>query len=393
MSLNRSPTDPLAESEPTTVTPTLFLAVYEEWRDGRLTQPQAATRLGIAERTFRRYVAGFRAEGHEWLERRYANRPPDRSVPAKEIAALQDLYLKRYLGWSVAHFYERYRDEHCGQRSYVWVKSQLQAAGLVTKEGPRNASRRRLPEPAPEQCETRTPREGVVIHYLASRHEWVAKQWWDLIVTVDDATNRVHSGFFVDSRGIWSVFRSVREVIQRRGVFGTLTLRGSRDTCGGPTGREQLSRAMKELGVTLSLGECSRHFGSARVLRTLRGRLPQELAAGRINAIAEANAFLSGFWSSFNLLSAVEPTGSPHAFVSVLPSDQAILKDTLCLKRRAMIGFGNYVNSKRQQLPIPPEVRRRLCECQPVLLHEYEDGSLAVFRGPEQLTTLPSPST
>lgn len=373
--------------------PTQFLAVYEEWVNGLVTQPQAATRLGMAERTFRRYVVGFRAQGRKWLERKSPQRPPDRSAPGEEITALRNLYSTRYSSWNVAHFYERYRDAHNGQRSYVWVKRQLQAAGLVTKGGSRNTARQRSPGCTLDQRGSATLLEGVIIHYFATRYEWVAEQSWDLIVTVDDATKRVHSGFLVDNRDIWSVFRSVREVLLRRGVLETLTLSGSELDYGIPTGREQLSRAMKELGVTLSLGDRRRRFGSARVLRTIKGRLPQELAAARINMIGEANAFLTEFWAAFNPPRAVACSATRDAFVPLSPSDQAMLNDILCLKRRAAVGFGNYVRSNRGQLPIPHEVRRQVAHCQQVSLHEYEDGSIALVRGSKTLTTLPPTSS
>ena len=51
-----------------------------------------------------------------------------------------------------------------------------------------------------------------------STHEWVADATWDL-VTLDDATGEVYSGFFVDEEGTWSSFRGVRETAERRGLF------------------------------------------------------------------------------------------------------------------------------------------------------------------------------
>ena len=38
---------------------------------------------------------------------------------------------ERYDGWTVKHFYSFYQREHGGSRSYSWVKSTLQRAGLV----------------------------------------------------------------------------------------------------------------------------------------------------------------------------------------------------------------------------------------------------------------------
>jgi len=58
----------------------------------------------------------------------------------------------------------------------------------------------------------------MMLHQDGSRHEWVPGRWWDLIVTMDDATNEHYSMFFVEEEGI----RGVREVIEARGLFASL---------------------------------------------------------------------------------------------------------------------------------------------------------------------------
>ena len=56
-----------------------------------------------------------------------------RSCACLQQAGLEALYKERYDGWSVKHFFERYQDQHRGQRSYTWVKSRLQKSGLTSK--------------------------------------------------------------------------------------------------------------------------------------------------------------------------------------------------------------------------------------------------------------------
>ncbi len=43
-----------------------------------------------------------------------------------------------------------------------------------------------------------------MVHRDGSTHEWVPGRAWDLIVTSDDATGRVYSGFCVKEEGTWS---------------------------------------------------------------------------------------------------------------------------------------------------------------------------------------------
>lgn len=48
-----------------------------------------------------------------------------------------------------------------------------------------------------------------------------AGQKWDLIATLDDATNEHYSLFFVEEEGTASSLLGVREVIEQRGLFAS----------------------------------------------------------------------------------------------------------------------------------------------------------------------------
>ncbi|MBW2052984.1 MAG: hypothetical protein JRI85_12205, partial [Deltaproteobacteria bacterium] len=68
----------------------------------------------------------------------------------------------------------------------------------------------------------------MMLHQDGSTHEWVKGKSWDLIITLDDATNEHYSIFFVDEEGTASSFQGVKEVIEKYGLFSPLyTDRGS----------------------------------------------------------------------------------------------------------------------------------------------------------------------
>lgn len=108
-----------------------FEEAYDGWQDRRLTQEQAAQLLGVCERTFRRYIDRYEEAGMEGLMDKRISEVSSRRAPVDEVLRLEALYKERYDGWSVKHFFERYQDEHKGQRSYTWVKSRLQASALA----------------------------------------------------------------------------------------------------------------------------------------------------------------------------------------------------------------------------------------------------------------------
>ena len=101
-------------------------------------------------------------------------------APVDEVLRLEALYKERYDSWNVKHFFERYEDEHKGQRSYTWVKNRLQERGLVKKGKRKGQHRKRRDQAA---------LIGLMIHQDASTHYWVPNEQWDLVITMDDADN------------------------------------------------------------------------------------------------------------------------------------------------------------------------------------------------------------
>ena len=189
-----------------------FEEAYGGWQGGRLTQEEAARLLGVCERTLRRYIDRYEDEGMEGLIDKRLNQVSHRRAPVAEVMRLLDRYRSRHEGWNVKHFYTGYKRAG-GGRSYTWVKNRPQEAKLVPKAAKRRAHRKRR---------ERSPLPGMLLHQDGSTHEWLPGQRWDLIVTMDDATNEHYSMFFVDEGGTQSSFRGGREVIEARALFSDL---------------------------------------------------------------------------------------------------------------------------------------------------------------------------
>lgn len=360
-----------------------FEEAYDRWRDQRLTQEEAAQLLGVCDRTFRRYIDRYEDEGLTGLIDKRLDQISHHRAPVDEVLALEAVYRERYDGWNVQHFFERYRNDHHGQRSYTWVKQRLQEAGLV-KTGKRKGRHRQRRE--------RAPLAGMMIHQDGSTHRWVSGQIWDLIVTMDDATNEVYSGFFTDEEGTWSSFRGVRETLEKQGLFSSFySDRGSHywhtPQAGGAVDKTQLTqfgRALGQLGITMIAAYSPQARGrSERLFRTVQDRLPKELALAGITEMAAANRFLAKrFWPAFNRRFAVEAAETGSAFVPLLG---VVLDDILCLKTERTVRRDNCVNYRGKVLQIP-QVRSRCHYVKAsVQVHEYSDGRRAIFHGPRKL--------
>jgi transposase len=360
-----------------------FEEAYTSWQDRRLTQEEAARLLGVCERTFRRHIERYEEAGLEGLIDRRIEDVSQRKAPVDEVVRLQTLYKERYDGWNVKHFYERYQGDHGGQRSYTWVKKRLQADGLV--ETGRRRGRHRKARP-------RKPLEGMMIHQDGSTHEWVPGQSWDLIVTMDDATSTVYSGFFVDEEGTLSSLRGVRETIELKGSFSSFySDRGSHYWFTPTSGDEvdkrvltQFGRAMSQLGIEMIPSYSPQGRGrSERLFGTLQGRLPQELALAGITAMSDANAFLRDqFWPRFNATFSVPPLENGSAFVPVRGID---VSEILCIQEVRTVRADNCVAYRGMTLQIPAHKHRCHFVKVKVRVHEYPDQTLAIFHGPRCL--------
>lgn len=359
-----------------------FEEAYEGWQARRLTQEEAARLLGVCERTFRRYIDRYEEAGLEGLIDKRLEQVSQRRAPVDEVLAVTERYRRRHLGWNVKHFYAWYRREG-GGRSYSWVKTTLQRAGLVTKavKGGTHRTRRE-----------RAPWPGMMLHQDGSTHEWVAGQQWDLIVTRDDATNEHYSMFFVPEEGTASSFQGVRAVIVSRGLFSSLyTDRGSHywhtPEAGGKVDKINLTpfgRAMKHLGIEMIPAYSPEARGrSERAFATHQGRLPQELAAAGIATLEAANRYLEEVYRpAFNAEFQQPAREEGSAFV---PWIGGSLDDILCEQYERTVGHDNCVRFEGITLQIPPDRHRCHYVKAKVRVHCYPDGSLALFHGPRTL--------
>jgi len=175
-------------------------------------------------------------------------------------------------------------------------QNHLQKAKLVKKGKHKGAHRKRR---------ERAPLAGMMIHQDGSTHAWVEEKVWDLIITLDDATSEIYSGFFVDEEGTASSFRGVSDTLKEYGLFSSFySDRGSHywhtPVAGGKVDNvpcfinhsrykanlTQFGRALHQLGIQMIAAYSPQARGrSERMFKTLQERLPKELALHGITDI------------------------------------------------------------------------------------------------------------
>jgi Winged helix-turn helix len=360
-----------------------FEEAFQGWRGGRLTQAEAAMVLGQCERSFRRHVERYEADGLEGLLDKRLSQISKRRASRAEVDQVVQSYKSGFAGWNVAHFHSKYRSELEGVRSYTWLKTVLQGAGLA-----RTAKRRGRHRIKRE----RAPLAGMMLHQDASTHRWVSDAMWDLVVTMDDATGEHTSMFFCEQEGTASSFHGLGQTIARHGLFASLySDRGSHyfltPHAGGKVDKQQLTqvgRALKQLGIEHIAAYSPEARGrSERAFQTHQGRLPQELARAGITTMGAANRYLEQVYRpGHNREFGVPSTLAGSAWVPFLSGS---LPDILCEQHERTVGNDNCVSFEGLSLQLPADQMRCHYVRAKVRVHRYVDATLAVFHGPRKL--------
>lgn len=362
-----------------------FEEAYQGWSGGRLTQTEAAMLLGQCERSFRRHVERYKADGLEGLLDKRLSQISKRRAAQAEVDQVVQTYKVGFAGWNVAHFHSKYRAEFNGARSYSWVKTVLQGAGLARvakRRGKHRIKRERAPLP------------GMMIHQDASTHRWVPDAVWDLVVTMDDATGEHTSMFFCAQEGTASSFHGIGQTVARYGLFASLyTDRGSHyfhtPEAGGKVDKQnptEVGRALRQLGIEHIAAYSPQARGrSERAFQTHQGRLPHELARAGLTDMAAANMYLErhyrpGHNREFCVASALPGT-------AWVPFISGSLPDVLCEQHERTVDNDNCVSFEAKSLQLPADEYRHHYARTRVRVHRYVDDTLAVFHGPRKLAS------
>ena len=364
-----------------------FQDVLGHWQARRLSALEAAEMLGMSERSFRRYRRRYEDDGLDGLFDRRLDKASARRVPADRIEWVLEQYRTRHTGWTVKHFHDHLCAHHGFAWSYTWTKTTLQRAGLVSKAPRRGAHRRRRP---------RKPCVGMMLHQDGSRHEWLAGQAaCDLIVTMDDATSEIYSAFLVEEEGTASTFRALKQVFTDKGMPSSLyTDRGSHyfhtPEAGGKVAKDQAHPGRPR-------PPSARHRAHrclfARGARPLRARLrhppgPPRQGTGvggdRDGRSRRPLRFIADtYLPDHNRRFATPPELEDSAFVPLEHPGQ--IDDILCRRTDRTVARDNTVRYERRVLQIPATPARHHYVKARVRVHEYPDGTLALFHGPRCL--------
>jgi len=351
-------------------------------REKRLSCVAAASLLGMSERHFRRLRDAYDEGGPAAIVDRRRGKAPPNQAPETLKDWLVEEYVTRYFDFTAKHFHEEL-EKRGFKYGYTWTKSVLYLRGVLRPAKKRSAHRKKR---------VRKPLPGMMLFQDGSTHDWfVGQAPLDLIVTLDDATSEIVSAFFIAEEGTMSSFIGLYETIAEKGLFSSFyTDRGSHyfhtPVAGGKVDKDRLTqvgRALAQLGIDHIPSYAPEARGRMeRVFGTLQGRLPPALRLAGITDAAEANRWLKEeYISEHNDRFGVAAAEEGSAFIPFVGD----LANVLCVQAERVVSNDNTVRYGGYVLQIPEQKHRRHYVKASVRVHEYPDGSLAVFHGPRQL--------
>ena len=382
------------------------LRLLEDVLEGQLTQSQAAKRLRISERQFRRLLKDFREKGAVALVHGNRGRKPHNAVIAATAVAVVVLAGESNPGLNHSKF-----TKLLAQRDDIHL-GRLGVRRLLNRFGPVSGGPNR--PPGHQVRRERLPQEGMLLNIYDRHHasRKAPRLPFALLLAMDDATATVANAVFLpegdprehfypemdpqghfrseeDTRGY---FLLMEGVISRFGIPLAIhsVRRGAFLSGVNPRpinwhyfrrmAPSQFRRAMGELGLehVFTHSPPAEERGE-RMAEDFKDRLVSELSRAGAGTIDQANAVLRDFWPSWNARyrqSAQEPQ------VAYRPLDSSLsLEWTLCFKRSCLVAPDNTFEYERRTLQLLPGRERPSYADVRVEVQERIDGRLMVQYG------------
>ena len=277
--------------------------------DHRITQKEAANKLGVTERQFRRILQRYRQEGDGGLVSRKRGKPSNRRTDAE-------------IRETVRKFIEAPIMKGFGP-TLMAEKLEIKKGICLSKETLRRmmieadvwkAKTKKIEEP--HFCRPRRKSRGELVQIDGSDHAWLEERGpkATLLVFVDDATSEILAAEFVPEECFFSYGELCKRYFKEHGLpksFYSDRFSVFRDNHKDNLSYEpitQFQRALSVLDVMLICASSPQAKGRVeRANETLQDRLIKEMRLLGISDYEQANQYLPAFILDYNRRFAVMP--------------------------------------------------------------------------------------
>ena len=291
--------------------------------EGRLTQREAAERLGLSVRQVKRLVARYRTRGAAGLVSGHRGKRSNNAIDAATRREVLELVRERYRDFGPTFACEKLVELHGHRLSAETLR------GWMIEDGLWRPKSRRAVREHPSRPRRECP--GDLVQIDGSPHDWFEGRGptCTLIVYVDDATSRLLAAGFVAAETTEAYMRTTRAHLAAHGrpvayysdrysVFRV----NRRDREGEPT---QFARALRTLDIeSIHAGSPQAKGRVERANRTLQDRLVKEMRLRGIGGIEAGNDYLPTFMADYNRRFGVAPRNPADAHRPVLHDEREL---------------------------------------------------------------------
>ena len=297
----------------------------------KLTVREFSVLIGKCYRQARRIVTEVRKRDALALVHGNQGRVPHNRTTHALESELESLLRTKYYDFNLTHFQEMIFEREGLQAGKNVIHRIARKHGLVKRPKRRQ---RKIHKPR-----VRLPREGMLIQFDGSEHNWFSNFICDLIVGIDDATSKIVGGEFFIGETSLHCLKVMKDITATYGIPDAYYL----DEAGyfGKKDREQertqIGRALETLDTKVIIAGSAQAKGRVeRLFGTLQDRLIAELRLNNIKTIPQANVFLKEiFIPHFDKRFSVAPRDPRTSFKPVHPTVD--LENIFCRKEQRKI--------------------------------------------------------
>ncbi len=352
--------------------------VLQECRAGRLSNGQAAERLGISVRQVKRLKHRLQLEGVKGLASKQRGQPSHNQLPHDTLRQARMLLRTHYPDFGPTLAHEKLVEVHHLKLSPERVRQLMIEEGLWKP----HRAHKRVIHPLRE----RRPRRGELVQIDGSPFAWFEGRApaCTLLVFIDDATGQLLELFFATAETTHSYFQATERYLRQHGrsvafysdKFGVFRINHPHEQT--TDGMTQFGRAMYELDITLICANTPQAKGRVeRVNQTLQDRLVKELRLKEISDIPTANTYLPEFRADFNRRFAVVPRDPTDAHRPLRATDDLTrilaLRELRTLSKNLTLSYNNVIYQIQTNRP-----GYALRQAQ-VEVRERWDGQITIF--------------
>jgi len=365
-------------------------------RDGKMTNAEGASALGISVRQFRRLRAAYRDEGARGLVHGNRGQPSPRRLAPEERARIVALMVGRYAGFNDCHLTEKLCPVEKLTLSRELVRRLRLEAKLPAKRKRRAPKHRRRRE--------RAARMGALVLVDGSRHDWLEGRGpeFTLVGAIDDATGWILALTIREEEDLHGYFAMFGQVLKQHGLpaalygdrFGALVRNddhwSTEEQLAGRQHPTQFGRLLEELGVAFIAAHSPQAKGRIeRLWETLQDRLISELRLLGLTTAEQVAEYLPTFIAEHNAKFAVAAREVEPAW-RVAPQH---VEHLLACRYTRTVSRDNTASIPGRWIQLPPRAHGRSWQGCSVEVRECLDGSALVLHRGQVIARQDPPTT